>query len=301
MKTDFSELKAFVAVARSGGFRDAARATGQSASWLSSAVRRLEEQLSVRLFNRTTRSVVLTEAGTRLFERLSPALLEVEASLDVVNGFRNNPAGVLRLHVPVSAGRLILSKLIPRFLAAYPDIRLEIIAEDRFTDILAAGCDAGIRYDERLAQDMIAIPIGPPVQRFATAASTSYLNKAGRPQHPQELLEHSCIRSRFSSGSLTPWLFEHDGKVFSMNPEGPLIVQAGGIMDLAVDAAIAGCGVVHLFEEWLEPHFAAGKLEPILEPWWHSFAGPYLYYPGRRFVPTPLRAFIDFVKSDVPV
>src|SRR5580658_1599170 len=175
MAADLGDLTAFVAVSRSGGFRDAARATGGSASSLSEAVRRLETKLGVRLLNRSTRSIAPTEAGARLLDRLGPALVEIEAALDVINGFRERPAGTLRLNVPVSAARLVLPRIVPPFLAAYPDIRLEVIAEDGFVDMLAAGCDAGIRYDERLEQDMIAIPIGPRVQRFATAAAPAYL------------------------------------------------------------------------------------------------------------------------------
>jgi DNA-binding transcriptional LysR family regulator len=297
IKNDLGDLSAFVAVARAGGFRDGARATGASASGLSEAVRRLELQLGVRLLNRTTRSVMTTEAGQGLLERLSPALAEVEAALDVVNGFRDRPAGALRLNVPVSAARLVLPAIVPAFLAAYPDIRLEVMAEDNFVDVLAAGCDAGIRYDERLEQDMIAVPIGPRIQRFATAASPAYLDRRGRPGHPSELLGHACLRGRFASRAMTPWEFVREGEVVRIEPTGPLIVQAGTATDLAVDAAIAGTGIISLFEDWLRPHFESGALEPILEPWWQSFSGPFLYYPGRRLVPAPLRAFIDFIKA----
>src|SRR5271168_4757634 len=198
--TPLSDLTAFIAVARAGGFREAARTSGHSASSLSEAVRRLETQLGVRLFNRTTRSVVPTEAGARLLERLGPALGEVDAALDVVNGYRDRPAGTLRLNVPISAALLVLPRIVPPFLAAYPDILLEVIAEDSFVDVLATGCDAGIRYDERLEQDMIAIPIGPRKQRFATAASPDYLKRRGRPDHPRDLLKHACVRGRFPSG-----------------------------------------------------------------------------------------------------
>nr|BAB16123.1 riorf4 [Rhizobium rhizogenes] len=160
MKVDLSDLNAFVAVARTRGFRDAARQSDASASGLSEAVRRLESQLGVRLLHRTTRSVVPTEAGARLLEQLGPALREMESALDVVNGFRDRPAGTLKLNVAVSAARLVLPQIVPAFLAAYPDIRLEVITEDSFVDVLATGCDAGIRYEERLEQDMIAVPIG---------------------------------------------------------------------------------------------------------------------------------------------
>jgi DNA-binding transcriptional LysR family regulator len=297
VKIDLGDLNAFVAVARAKGFREGARTIGSSASGLSEAVRRLEAELGVRLLNRSTRSVSPTEAGTRLLERLGPALTEVEAALDIVNGFRDTPAGTLRLNVPISAVRLVLPTIVPRFLAEYPKIRLEVMAEESFVDILQAGCDAGIRYDERLEQDMIAVPIGPRLQRFAAAAAPAYLDRRGRPQHPNELLEHACLVGRFSSGSMPPWEFERDGEVVHVEPTGPLLVSMGTATDLAVDAAIAGTGVVFLFEDWLRPHFRSGVLEPVLEPWWPSFSGPFLYYPGRRLVPTPLRAFIDFIKA----
>ncbi|PZR93951.1 MAG: LysR family transcriptional regulator [Stutzerimonas stutzeri] len=297
MAADLGDLTAFVAVARAGGFRDAARASNGSASRFSEAVRRLEARLGVRLLNRTTRSVAPTEAGARLLDRLGPALGEVEAALDVVNGFRDRPAGTLRLNVPVSAARLVLPRIVPAFLAAYPDITLEVIAEDSFVDMLASGCDAGIRYGERLEQDMIALPIGPAEQRFATAASPAYLDRCGRPEHPRDLLGHACLRGRFSSGAMTSWEFERDGEIVRVEPSGPLIVRAGAAIDLAIEAAIAGSGVIQLFEDWLRPHLDNGALEPVLESWWERFPGPFLYYPGRRHLPAPLRAFVDFVKA----
>lgn len=296
MDIDFNDLNAFLAVARSKGFREGARASGGSASGLSESIRRLETHLGVRLLHRTTRSVVPTEAGQRLLERLGPAFNEVQAALDLVNDFRDRPVGTLRLNVPVSAARLVLPAIVPPFLAAYPEIRLEIIADDSLVDVLAAGCDAGIRYEERLQQDMIAVPIGPRVQRFATAASPAYLDRCGRPTHPRDLLKHDCLRGRFSSGAMPPWEFERNGEVLRVDPSGPLLVQFGAATDLAVDAAIAGTGIIYLFEDWLRPHIDSGTLEPVLEPWWLRFSGPFLYYPGRRLLPAPLRAFIDFIK-----
>src|SRR3984885_12373579 len=251
MKADLGDLNAFVAVARAKGFRDGARASGGSAPGLSEAGRRLEAQLGVRLLNRTTRSVVPTEAGTHLLQRLGPALTEVEAAIDVVNGFRDRPAGVLRLNVSTSASRLVLPGLVPPFLAAYPDIRLEVRTDESFVDVLATGCDAGIRYDDRLEQDMIAVPIGPRVQRFATAAAPAYLDRRGRPEHPRDLLGHDCLRGRFTSGVMTPWEYERGGEVVRVDPAGPLVVRIGAATDLAVEAAIAGTGIIHLFEDWL--------------------------------------------------
>ena len=298
MKADLADLNAFLAVAQARGFRDAARTVGSSASTLSEAVRRLEARLGVRLLHRTTRSVVPTEAGTRLIERLAPALGEVEAALDVVNLFRDRPAGTLRLNVPVSAARLVLPAILPGFLATYPDIQVEIVAEDGFVDMVASGCDAGIRYDERLEQDMIAVPIGPRVQRFATTAAPAYLVVRGRPDHPRDLLDHACLRGRFTSGALTsPWEFERSGEIVRIEPQGPLIASVAGAVDLLVDIAVAGGGIIHLFEDWLRPVLASGALEPVLPDWWQSFSGPFLYYSGRRLVPPPLRAFVDYIRA----
>jgi DNA-binding transcriptional LysR family regulator len=297
MKTDLSDLNAFMAVARAGGFRDGARASDGSPSGLSDAVRRLEAQLGVRLLHRTTRNVVPTEVGRRLLEQLRPAMAEVEAALDVVNNSRDRPVGTLRLNVPSSAARLVLPAIVPSFLAAYPEIRLEVIAEESFVDVLAADCDAGIRYEEKLEQDMIAVPIGPRVQRFAAAAAPGYLDRRGRPNQPRQLLEHACLRGRFSSGTMPSWEFERNGKLVRIDATGPLLVSIPGATDLAVEAAIAGAGIVYHFEDWLRPHLDSGELEPVLEPWWPRFSGPFLYYPGRRLVPAPLRVFVDFIKS----
>ena len=297
MKVDLSDLNAFLAVARAGGFRDGARATGSSASGLSEAVSRLEAQLGVRLLHRTTRSVAATEAGEHLLGRLGPALTEIESALDVVNVFRDKPAGTLRLNVPLSAARLVLPAIVPSFLSAYPDIRVEVVSEESFVDVLAAGCDAGIRYGERLEQDMIAVPIGPRVQRFATAAAPAYLDRRGRPEQPRQLLDHACLRTRFNSGMMPPWEFERDGELVRIDPSGPLLVSIPGAVDLAIEAAIAGTGIVYHFEDWLRPHLDSGLIEPVLESWWPRFAGPFLYYPGRRLVPAPLRAFVDFIKA----
>jgi DNA-binding transcriptional LysR family regulator len=292
---DLTDLDAFTAVARHRSFRGAATVRGISASTLSEAVRRLETRLGVRLLNRTTRSVTPTEAGTRLLERLVPALSEVSAAVDAVNGFRDSPTGTLRLNVPTAVSRLILPPIVEGFLAAHPGVTVEIITEDSFIDVLAAGFDAGIRYEERLEQDMIAVPIGPRLQRFAAAAAPAYLATHGRPQHPKDLLDHACIRHRFLSGvTLSSWEFERNGEVVRINPTGPLIATAA---DLEISAAIAGLGVIKCFEGYLAPALASGALVPVLEDWWQSFSGPFLYYAGRRHLPAPLRAFVDFVKA----
>ncbi len=296
-RPDLTDLSAFVAVARAGGFRDAARASGISASSLSEAVRRLEENLGVRLLNRTTRSVSPTEAGARVLERLTPALAEVQAALDGVNAFRDRPAGTLRLNVPASFGRSVLPAILAGFMNTYPDIQVELVIEDGFVDLLAAGSDAGVRYDERLERDMVAVPIGPRVQRFATAASPSYLQARGHPEHPRDLLEHSCLRGQFAGGALSTWEFERDGEIIRIDPVARLTVRPGAAADVLISAAIDGLGVIYLFEERLRPAIEDGRLVPVLEPWWQSFSGPFLYFPSRRLLPAPLRAFVDFIKT----
>ena len=246
MRADLADLDALLLVAEAGGFREASRKSGVSASGLSDAVRRLETRLGIRLLNRTTRTVAPTEAGARLMDRLGPALGEVAAALRVLDNLRDRPAGLLRLNVPVSAARLVLPAIVPDFLAAYPDIRLEVMVEDGFVDLLAAGCDAGIRYDERLQRDMIAVPIGPRAQRFACAAAPAYLDRRGRPEHPRDLLQHACLRNRFA-GRNRPfdWEFERDGEEVKMDPPSPLVVQTAGA-DLILQAALAGSGVIQL-------------------------------------------------------
>lgn len=285
-----------MAVAIAGGFRDAAYATGISASSLSGAVKRLESQLGVRLFNRTTRSVVTTEAGGHLLERLQAAMADVEAALDRANDYRETPSGTIRLNVPVNVARLVLPRILPGFVKAYPGVRIEVIAEHGFVDILAAGCDAGIRYDERLTKNMVSVPIGPRRQRFATAASPAYLADHGRPEHPNDLLDYACLPGRFGNGALATWEFEHEGEIVRIEPSGPLAIDVNAI-DLAVSAAMDGCGIVHLFEDWLQPALESGALEPVLEPWWQDFTGPFLYYHGRDHVPAPLKAFIGYVEA----
>jgi DNA-binding transcriptional LysR family regulator len=298
MLSDLQDLSAFMAVARARGFREAAKTSGVSASGLSEAIRRLEARLGVRLFNRTTRSVVLTEAGARLLERLAPALGEIDAALDVVNAFRDRPAGTLKLNVPGAVSRFILPAIVSRFLATYPDIKMEVVVEDSFVDVLAAGCDAGVRYDESLQPDMIAVPIGPRVQRFATAASPAYLDRLGRPEHPRDLLDHACLRGQFASGLIPTWEFERAGEIVRVDPTGPLLVRIGAAVDVAIGAAVQGLGIIHLFEDWLQPLLDSGQLEPVLQPWWQDFSGPFLYYSGRRHLPAPLRAFVDFIKAE---
>jgi DNA-binding transcriptional LysR family regulator len=208
---DLSDLGAFVAVTRARGFRGAASLRGVSPSSLSEAMRRLEAQLGVRLLNRTTRSVTPTEAGQRLLERISPALDDIAGALDTLNSFRDSPTGTLRLNVPIIVAQRVLPALASRFLAAHPGITLEVTTNDAFVDVLAEGFDAGVRYDESIARDMIAVPLGPRTQRYVAAASPAYLAANGTPKHPTDLLRHACIGHRFPSGVLAAWGFVRKG------------------------------------------------------------------------------------------
>lgn len=300
MPMDLDDLSAFVAVARAGGFREAARLSGVSPSGLSEALRRLETRLGLRLLHRSTRSISLTEAGARLYERLSPALAEIGAALEGAQAQTDQPAGTLRLNVPANVARTVLPGILAPFLQAHPHIRVEVTVEDSFVDILASRADAGIRYEERLEQDMIAVPIGPRVQRILTAAAPAYLAARGRPAHPRDLLDHDCLGLRFSSGALAIWEFEKAGEVVRVDPPTRLLIQPGLACDLLIETALAGLGIIALFEDWLRPHLDSGALVTLLEDWSPPFSGPMLYYSGRRQVPPPLRAFIDFTRRPFP-
>ena len=260
-------------------------------------MRRLETRLGVRLLHRTTCRVSPTEVGARLAERLFPALGEVQAALDVVDHSRARPAGTLKLNVPGHRGAAGAPPIVAPFLKTCADIRLEVVVVDRFVDLLAAGSDAGIRYDEWLEEHMIAVPTGPRFQRIATAAAPAYLEAHGRPQHPRDLPGQACLRGQLASGAIPTREFERDGEIVRVDPGGPLLVRLGAAMDLAMDTAVEGPGLIHLFEAWLQPHLDSGALEPGLEPWSQRFTGPYLHYPGRRHLPAPLRAFVDFVEA----
>jgi len=287
------DLDAFAAIVRDGGFRTAAAKRGVSASSLSEALRRLETTLGVRLLNRTTRAVTPTDAGSQLYERLVPALGEVGAALDAVNLFRDSPVGTLRLNVPTIIARIVLPPLVTGFLAENPAIRMEVVADDTFIDVLAAGFDAGVRYDERLERDMIAVPLGPRQQRFVLAGAPSYFAARGRPSHPSQVLDHVVIRHRFASGVSHPLEFEKDGETVRVVPDGPLVSNT---IELEIAAAVAGLGLIGTFQDFLAPHLQSGALESVLEDWLPPFSGPFLYYHSRRHMPGPLRAFVDFVK-----
>lgn len=294
-KADLADLDAFVAVARARSFRGAALKRGVSASALSEALRRLEADLGVRLLNRTTRTVAPTEAGQVLLERLAPAIDDIALALDALNTARDSPTGTLRLNVPVVVARLILPDIAARFLARYPGITLAVTSDNSFVDVLAEGFDAGVRYGERLAQDMIAVPIGPRTQRFVTAASPAYLAARGRPVHPRDLYRHTLLRHTFHSGAVPAWEFEKDGVLEKIDVRGPLLASD---TEMSLAAAQAGLGIMHSFEGFIAPALEAGVLESVLDDWSPPFDGPFLYFPTGRHMPAPLCAFVDFLKAE---
>jgi DNA-binding transcriptional LysR family regulator len=288
---DLRDLDAFVAVARTRNFRRAALEQSVSVSSLSQRLRDMEERLGVRLMNRTTRSVALTEAGELLLARVGPALSDVGDALDQVRGLRGLPSGRLRINAPPPAIDLVLAPMVAPFLQAYPQIALEIVSDSSFVDIVATGFDAGVRYGEHLAQDMIAVSLGLP-QRYAVVASPHYIAQHGRPKHPKDLLHHAAIRTRFGSGAMPDWEFEKAGRIVKVAPPGKLIATHPG---LARRAALDGVGFWPTFEGYVREAVASGELVSVLEDWCAPFPGPFLYYPSRRQPPPALGAFIAFV------
>ena len=292
-KPNLSELDAFACVARHRSFKKAALECGVSASALSHALRTLETRLDVRLLNRTTRSVTPTEAGEQLLQRLAPALREISDALDQINDFRDVPRGTLRLNVPRPAARLLLAPLFARFLAAYPQIRLEVVTDDGLVDIVAGGFDAGIRFGESLAQDMVALPLGPPV-RLIVVASPMYAARRGLPQQPQELKQHACIGRRFPSGAVYSWEFSQGGASLAIAVDGPLLLDDD---DLILRAALDGIGLAYVYEAQAQESIEQGRLLRVLDAWCPPMSGFFLYYPSRRQMPVSLRLFIAMLRD----
>jgi len=288
---DLRDLDAFVAVARTRNFRRAAMESRVSVSSLSQRLRDMEERLGVRLMNRTTRSVALTEAGELLLARVVPALLEVGDALDRVRGLRGVPSGRLRINAPPPAVDLVLAPMLGPFLQAFPQVELEIVSQSGFIDIVDAGYDAGVRYGEHLEQDMIAVSLGPR-QRYALVTAPDYLARHGAPKHPRDLLNHACIRIRFSSGTLLDWEFEKAGRAVKLSPPPKLVVNHPGP---AMRAACDGVGLWLTFEDYVRESIASGALVSVLDDWCPPFPGPFLYYPSRRQPPPALAAFVAFV------
>jgi DNA-binding transcriptional LysR family regulator len=293
IRTGLSELTAFLAVAEHRSFRAAAKQLGLSPPALSHAVRGLEESLNVRLFNRTTRSVALTEAGEHLLRRVGPALADLQEGIDEVASAGTRPSGSIRISAAEAGARPLLLNVLPTFLQTYPDIHVEIVVDTRLVDIVADGFDAGIRVLDDVPRDMIAIRFGPDL-RFAAVASPEYLAGRAIPKTPQELMQHRCIRFRFASGALFRWELERHGSSANLDVNGPLTL---GSTNLMVDAALAGIGIAWVPEYHVMEHIAAGRLIHLLPEWSPSLPGLSLYYPANRHPPAALRLFSQAVKE----
>ncbi len=292
-RPSLAALAAFVGVARHGSFRRAAVERDISPSALSHVIRSLEEALDVRLFNRTSRSTSLTGAGRYLLDRIGPALGDVTEALDGVARFRGRPSGLLRVNLPRVANQMVVAPMVGRFLATYPEVRLEVASFDGLADIVAEGFDVGIRRDRRLSPGMIAVPAGPP-RRFAVVGAPSYLAASGRPQVPPDLHAHRCIERRYPDGSRYAWEFARGEEAVELEVSGPLVADDTALM---LQAALDGVGLAFVFEELASDHLASGRLVRVLEDWCPMRPRFFLYYPGRRHVSPALRAFIDMVRE----
>lgn len=287
---NLAELEAFAAIALARSFRKAADERAVSVSALSLTMRNLEERMGVRLLHRTTRSVSPTEAGQRLLERLRPALDDIAAAVDMVNDFRDRPTGTVRINAPIPALEFCLAPLARPFLAANPDVSLELISDAARVDIVEHGFDAGVRFGEDLARDMVAVPLGGPM-RYLVLGAPDYLLRHQRPEQPEDLLHHGCVRHRFPGGSIFPWEFARGGRAVTITPEGPLTVNDPRV---AMRAGLDGVGLVRLPEEYARPAIATGGLVPVLEDWCPALPSWFMYYPSRRQMSSAFRTFLDF-------
>ena len=283
-----NDLQAFLAVARERSFTRAAAQLGLSPSALSHAVRGLEERLGLRLLTRTTRSVAPTEAGERLLATLGPAFDSIDQALAALTALRATPAGTIRLTAGEHAAETVLWPALERLLPGYPEIRVEVDVDNGLTDIVAGRYDAGLRLGEQVAQDMVAVRVGPDL-RWAVVGAPAYIARRGRPATPQDLTAQDCINLRLPTlGGLYAWELEKDRREVRVRVDGPLVVNTGPLL---LRAALAGLGLACVFEDQAGPHLAAGRLVRVLEDWCPPFPGYHLYYPSRR-QPTPAFALL---------
>lgn len=293
IKPDLAELKAFAAIAAQRSFRKAADELALSPSTLSHMMRTLEQNMGVRLLNRTTRSVAPTEAGTRLLASLGPILRDLDLALDQVNAFRERPGGLLRINASEIAARQLLASVVPAFLARYPDMALDLVTDGRLVDIVAEGFDAGIRLGEAVPQDMVAVRFGGAV-RFVAVASPCYLADRPAPVTPDDLAQHTCIRVRMPSGKSYRWEFALRGQEISVDTPGALTLDH---LELMAQAAVQGLGIAYLPDSVAHPYLARGELVGVLDEWCPAIPGLFLYYPGHRHVPLGLQAFIEVLRE----
>jgi DNA-binding transcriptional LysR family regulator len=293
-RENWGALAAFAVVAGERSFTRAAARLGVSPSALSHTMRRLEDKLGVKLLARSTRSVSSTQAGEKLLARLNPAITEITSAVDEIGKLSAKPSGHIRISAPGEAARRVIAPALPGFVAAYPDIIVEVLIEQGFTNIVERRMDAGIRLGESLEKDVVAVPVSGPL-RMAVIASPAYLKRHGTPKTPRDLRAHRCINLRLAAaGTIYKWEFERGAEKMDVAVEGPLIFDAGGMV---VDAALAGVGMGFVLEDRAIEHFKTGALVRVLADWCPPFPGFYLYYPGRRQLLPALAAFIEHVRG----
>jgi DNA-binding transcriptional LysR family regulator len=293
-RSKLADLTAFVAVAERLSFRAAASQLGVTPSALSHSIRQLEERLRVRLLNRTTRSVSVTDAGRRLLDRLRPAIDQIDGALEDLNHERQRPMGRLRIYAGHLAAAAVIAPIWKRFLSTYPEVHLELAVDEATIDIVSKGFDAGIGSRERIPADMIAIRVSGPM-KIAVVGAPTYFSRRPPPRTPDDLARHSCVQYRQAAdGDVYAWRFERNGKSRRrVSVDGRVMVND---IDLAVRAAVDGLGIAYAVEAVAEPFLQSGQLVRVLEDWSPSFEGLYLYYPGHRQVPATLRALIDLIR-----
>ena len=286
-------IAAFARVAHHASFTRAAQELGVSPSAISQTVRALEQKLGVRLLDRSTRRVGVTELGQQFLDGARPALDALAQAVEGIDEARDQPAGLLRLNVSRIAAELLLFPHMGDFADSYPDVTLELVCDNRMVDLVEGGFDAGIRLGESLAQDVVGVPIGGS-QRMVTFASPRYLKGRTLPRTPEDLRAHRCLNYRLTTGGLYRWEYAQDGRVLDIALDGPVVSNDSGVL---LAAARAGAGITSAFEGVVREDFASGRLVPLLEPWWPVFPGFYLYHPSRAQMPRKLRVFIDFLQA----
>ena len=288
-----NDLYAVIAIARRGSFRAAALDLGMSTTALSNAIGKLEASLGIRLFNRTTRSVALTDAGRVFVEQVGPALQDIDGAMEAVRSQQATPSGILRINAFATAAREILSPLVLEFLRRYPQMHVDLVTEGRLVDIVAEGFDLGVRVADLVPSDMIAVSLGRP-QRYAVVGAPAYFKKRGRPRVPSDLVTHPCIRVRLPNGVLYRWQFEKRGRTAQIDVNGPITLDEASLARIAVLNAI---GLGFFMEQDVFADIKAGRLIRVLEDWTPPFGGPCLYYPGRRNPSAALKAFIGLARE----
>jgi DNA-binding transcriptional LysR family regulator len=295
-RASLAELEAVATVARTGGFRAAARELGVSSSALSHAIAALEDRLQVRLFNRTTRSVVLTPVGEAFVAEVASALAVIDGALEHASEGSSEISGLLRINMSRGAAEMLLRPLFLRYLSRYPRVELEIATEEALIDVLGQGFDAGIRLADTVPPDMISVPILPTV-RSVVVGAPAYFAGRKRPVVPADLMRHNCIQARMGTGKLYRWEFEKRGKAVLIDAPGSLTLDESGLM---LEAALAGAGLAYIGEASAAAHIAAGRLEVVLGDWTPPYPGLSLYFAGRRHIPARLRALIDLIREQGP-